>query len=311
MEREYLNLIGGKWGPATGGATTSDRNPARTDEVRRRLPLRGREDAARAAEAAAKAFPGWARTPMPKRGEILLQGGRPLRAAAGRGRGGPHAGRRQDPGREQGRDGARRQPPPLLRGRGAAAHRRRVRLGLPGHVPLCGARAPRTGGPHHALELPGRHPHLEGRARPGLRQHRRAQAGRADAADRLAPGGRAGQGRACLRASSTWWWAAARRSGRPWWRARTSRPSASRARTRSVAAGRAVRGAGDQVPARDGRQEPGDGAERRRPGQGGGAHDRGGDAVHRAEVHGHQPRDRPPRRPRRASATGWSPGRPR
>jgi aldehyde dehydrogenase (NAD+) len=71
LERPYLNLIGGEWGPATGGATTSDRNPARTDEVLATFPSGGREDAARAAEAAAKAFPGWAGTPMPKRGDIL------------------------------------------------------------------------------------------------------------------------------------------------------------------------------------------------------------------------------------------------
>src|SRR5438445_12110261 len=76
MEREYLNLIGGKWSPAAAGATSPDRNPARPGEVVAVFPSAGREDAARAAEAAAQAFPGWARTPMPKRGEI------PLKAAA-------------------------------------------------------------------------------------------------------------------------------------------------------------------------------------------------------------------------------------
>jgi len=73
MEREYLNLIGGQWTPASSGATNSDRNPARTDEVVAVFPSGGGEDAVRAAEAAAKAFPGWARTPMPKRSEILLK----------------------------------------------------------------------------------------------------------------------------------------------------------------------------------------------------------------------------------------------
>jgi acyl-CoA reductase-like NAD-dependent aldehyde dehydrogenase len=73
MEREYLNLIGGKWAPATGGATNPDRNPARSGEVVGVFPSAGREDATRAAEAAAQAFPGWARTPMPKRSEILLK----------------------------------------------------------------------------------------------------------------------------------------------------------------------------------------------------------------------------------------------
>jgi delta 1-pyrroline-5-carboxylate dehydrogenase len=68
LEREYLNLIGGQWTPAAAGATQPDRNPARTGEVVAVFPSAGREDATRAAEAAAKAFPGWARTPMPKRG---------------------------------------------------------------------------------------------------------------------------------------------------------------------------------------------------------------------------------------------------
>jgi acyl-CoA reductase-like NAD-dependent aldehyde dehydrogenase len=70
-ERQYLNLIGGQWQAATGGVTTSDRNPARKDEVLAVFPSAGREDAARGAEAAAKAFPAWAATPLPKRGDIL------------------------------------------------------------------------------------------------------------------------------------------------------------------------------------------------------------------------------------------------
>ncbi len=73
MEREYLNLIGGQWTPASSGATNPDRNPARTEEVVAVFPSGGREDAARAAEAAARAFPGWARTPLPRRSEILLK----------------------------------------------------------------------------------------------------------------------------------------------------------------------------------------------------------------------------------------------
>jgi aldehyde dehydrogenase (NAD+) len=73
MSRTYLNYIGGEWQGATGGSTNPDVNPARTDDVVAVFPSAGREDAARAAEAAARAFPGWARTPMPKRGEILLK----------------------------------------------------------------------------------------------------------------------------------------------------------------------------------------------------------------------------------------------
>jgi acyl-CoA reductase-like NAD-dependent aldehyde dehydrogenase len=76
----YLNRIGGEWVPASDGATTSDLNPAHTDEVVAVFPSAGPQDADRAAEAAARAFPGWSRTPMPKRGEILLKAAQLLEA---------------------------------------------------------------------------------------------------------------------------------------------------------------------------------------------------------------------------------------
>jgi aldehyde dehydrogenase (NAD+) len=75
MSRTYLNYIGGEWQGARSGVTNPDVNPARKDEVVAVFPSAGREDAAQAAEAAARAFPGWARTPMPRRGEILLRAG--------------------------------------------------------------------------------------------------------------------------------------------------------------------------------------------------------------------------------------------
>jgi acyl-CoA reductase-like NAD-dependent aldehyde dehydrogenase len=78
--RTYLNRIGGEWLPASDGATTRDINPARTDEVVAVFPSAGPKDADRAAEAAARAFPGWSRTPMPKRGEILLKAAQLLEA---------------------------------------------------------------------------------------------------------------------------------------------------------------------------------------------------------------------------------------
>lgn len=69
--QSYLNYIAGQWVPASDGATTKNINPANTDEVVGEFALGGRADAARAVEAAAKAFPGWANMPMPKRGDIL------------------------------------------------------------------------------------------------------------------------------------------------------------------------------------------------------------------------------------------------
>ena len=73
MSQTYQNYIGGEWQGASGGATTKDVNPAHTGEVVAVFPSAGREDAARAAEAAGRAFPGWSRTPMPRRAEILLK----------------------------------------------------------------------------------------------------------------------------------------------------------------------------------------------------------------------------------------------
>jgi alpha-ketoglutaric semialdehyde dehydrogenase len=78
--RAYLNHIGGEWLPAADGATTRDVNPARTDDVVAVFPSAGPQDAGRAAAAAARAFPAWARTPMPKRGEILLKAAQLLEA---------------------------------------------------------------------------------------------------------------------------------------------------------------------------------------------------------------------------------------
>src|SRR5436190_24108199 len=69
--QNYLNYIDGHWVPAADGATTKNINPANTDELIGEFALGGRADAARAVDAAAKAFPGWATMPMPKRGDIL------------------------------------------------------------------------------------------------------------------------------------------------------------------------------------------------------------------------------------------------
>jgi alpha-ketoglutaric semialdehyde dehydrogenase len=78
--RTYLNYIGGEWVPAADGATTPDVNPARIDDVLAAFPSAGPQDAGRAAAAAARAFPAWARTPMPRRGEILLKAAQLLEA---------------------------------------------------------------------------------------------------------------------------------------------------------------------------------------------------------------------------------------
>lgn len=69
--KPFHNYIDGQWVTASNGATTLDKNPADTRQDLGVFPSATREDAERAIDAAYRAFPGWARTPMPKRGEIL------------------------------------------------------------------------------------------------------------------------------------------------------------------------------------------------------------------------------------------------
>src|SRR5437868_8385657 len=65
------NLIGGEWRPPFTGQHEPCTNPADTRDVLGLWPKSGADDAKAAVDAAAKAFPGWARTPGPERGRIL------------------------------------------------------------------------------------------------------------------------------------------------------------------------------------------------------------------------------------------------
>src|SRR5258708_6218739 len=67
----YQNYIQGKWVNASNNAVTHDLNPADIRQEVGTFPSASRQDAASAVEAAYQSFPAWARTPMPKRGEIL------------------------------------------------------------------------------------------------------------------------------------------------------------------------------------------------------------------------------------------------
>ena len=86
------------------------------------------------------------------------------------------------------RDGARGADLPVLLRRGAAADRRQAGLGAAGGRHRDHARARGRGRDDLSLELPDRDPGLEDGTRPGLRQLRRAQAGRAGAGDRHSAG---------------------------------------------------------------------------------------------------------------------------
>jgi acyl-CoA reductase-like NAD-dependent aldehyde dehydrogenase len=70
--REWRQFIGGGWIDAEGGETFDDVDPF-TGETVARIPAGGREDAKRAVEAAAEAFPAWSKAPPAERQRIFLQ----------------------------------------------------------------------------------------------------------------------------------------------------------------------------------------------------------------------------------------------
>src|SRR5687767_1448255 len=64
--------IGGEWTDASGGQTFEDHDPFTADVVAT-VPAGTREDARRAIEAAAKAFPAWSQTPPAERQRVFLK----------------------------------------------------------------------------------------------------------------------------------------------------------------------------------------------------------------------------------------------
>src|SRR5581483_10843641 len=69
--REHQNFIGGKWA-ASGGGTFEDRDPF-TGETLALVPKSTREDAKRAVDAAASAFPAWSQSVPAERQVIFLK----------------------------------------------------------------------------------------------------------------------------------------------------------------------------------------------------------------------------------------------
>src|SRR5436190_2931254 len=70
--REYRHFIGGEWAAAAGGKTFEDADPF-TGETVLRVAAGGAEDARRAIEAAAAAFPAWSATPPAERQRLFLK----------------------------------------------------------------------------------------------------------------------------------------------------------------------------------------------------------------------------------------------
>ena len=71
--QHFQNFIGGAWRDARGGETFISTNPARTSDVIGYYQKSTAADIEDAIEAAAQAQRGWAATPAPERGEILLR----------------------------------------------------------------------------------------------------------------------------------------------------------------------------------------------------------------------------------------------
>ncbi|HXQ95015.1 MAG TPA: aldehyde dehydrogenase family protein, partial [Thermoplasmata archaeon] len=69
---EYGLFIDGRWASPNGASRFTTQNPANGETLGSFVSARP-EDATRAVDAAARAFPAWRDTPAPKRGEMLLK----------------------------------------------------------------------------------------------------------------------------------------------------------------------------------------------------------------------------------------------
>ena len=67
------NFVGGEWRDAHSGETYEKRNPMRPDEVVAEVPACDEGDVDAAVAAAREAFPGWAATSAPQRGNLLVK----------------------------------------------------------------------------------------------------------------------------------------------------------------------------------------------------------------------------------------------
>ena len=72
-EKDYMNFIAGEWRESAGSKTFENINPADTSDRVGTFQSSNTKDVAAAVEAAQAAFPGWRRTPPPKRAEVLYR----------------------------------------------------------------------------------------------------------------------------------------------------------------------------------------------------------------------------------------------
>jgi aldehyde dehydrogenase (NAD+) len=69
----YYNLIDGAWVPSVSGDLFENRNPADTDDLIGLFQKSTAADAARAIDAARRAYEHWRLVPAPKRAELLFR----------------------------------------------------------------------------------------------------------------------------------------------------------------------------------------------------------------------------------------------
>lgn len=72
-EKVYMNFIAGEWRESAGSKRFENINPADTSDRVGTFQSSNTKDVAAAVEAAQAAFPGWRRTPPPKRAEVLYR----------------------------------------------------------------------------------------------------------------------------------------------------------------------------------------------------------------------------------------------
>jgi acyl-CoA reductase-like NAD-dependent aldehyde dehydrogenase len=70
--KTYQQFIGGNWVGASNGATYDDHDPYSGDTMAK-IPASSRDDARRAVESAAKAFPAWSKTPPGEKQRLFLK----------------------------------------------------------------------------------------------------------------------------------------------------------------------------------------------------------------------------------------------
>ena len=179
LRDRYELFVGGAWRPPESGAYEPTINPA-TEEPLAEIAQAGEADVDAAVAAARAALPRWQKLPALERGKYVFRIARLIQERA------------RELAIVESLDGGK----PIRESRDvdiplAAAHffyyagwADKLSYGLAGRA----RRADGRRRPDRAVELPAADGRVEARARARVRQHRRAQAGRDDAADRAAAG---------------------------------------------------------------------------------------------------------------------------